>query len=285
MPSNYPGSLDNFPTVDGNRALGANPKHSVLHTNVHDAIVAMQKHIGTLDATLPGSLTSNLKSIKTDVSTRMPRSGGAFTGRIEVPDAAAGVHAPNWKQVQDHVTARVSERALQPPDENTPGGWGRGKYAVVSRGSVSNPNVISLFWSSGARVVRIGVDVTNMGNLMLEPPSLAAAKNSLRKASEARTMPDAPDYEGFFDAVDVYDFDYLPYDEYENNGTFAGTSHIGWVADFVESALEANNMPDGVITRDPEGNVEGISDRDMCAVLWQVVKDLKARVDVLESKP
>ena len=72
---NYPSSLDDttiFPTIanNTNRAAGGNYTHSVFHTNMNEAIRAMQAKIG-IDGSTDGIAFENL--FKYDVVTRRPR--------------------------------------------------------------------------------------------------------------------------------------------------------------------------------------------------------------------
>lgn len=142
-------------------------------------------------------------------------------------------------------------------------------------------NDITLVWTNAGVVV--GVDVTFQGVIQLALPSMAELKTNLREAEVGteRAYPDAPDYDGFFDAVRVWDYTYK--EDTPGAGVYAGTSHVGFIVEEVFALLDDYNMPDGVVETF-EGTPIGFVERDFIAILWQVLKTQKARINDLETR-
>jgi len=131
---------------------------------------------------------------------------------------------------------------------------------------------LSMLIYNGACVV--GMNGTNLGALAWVKPS-----SQRFKAVDTKSAPDA--------AAMVADVSPVVF-EYKTDDTvptaFQGQKHYGFIAEDVAAAAAAHGLPDAVVTRDAEGHPDGLSDRDLLAVLWAAVQDLQAEVQTLKGQ-
>ena len=119
----------------------------------------------------------------------------------------------------------------------------------------------------------LAMNGANLGTLQITPPSSARIKTVDTKA--------VPDCAGMVAAVDPVTFTYNESEDVPS--AWAGTRHYGFLAEDVEAAAAAHNLPDTLVTRDGDGKPDGLSDRDLIAVLWGAVQDLQAELATLKG--
>jgi len=172
----------------------------------------------------------------------------------------------------------------QPPDTTSLGSWGDMKstrYAVAS-GSVNGQDhklVMGYNSADGTRFI-MSSNGNYIGQLKMDMPSDRSLKSSIvDRSAGGAAKAGAPDFVGFVDAVHVYTFTFNG----SGAGGWASTAHTGFMADEVQAAAAAANIPSGVVTTGKGGAADGVSDRDMVAVLWAAVQQLSQRVAALEG--
>lgn len=149
--------------------------------------------------------------------------------------------------------ATLPEISIKPP------GWPTSSRAVVSVN-----NSIQMLWFENNTVV-VGVDDQQIGNIQWAPGSSLNIKNL--------DFDTKPDYEGFFDSINTAVFHYKTIPQV--GAAMAGQHHVGFIAEEVEAAAEQFGLPRDVVTYGGDGLPSGLSDRDMIAVLWNIVKKMK----------
>jgi hypothetical protein len=80
MATSYPASLDNFTNPSGSDTL-ASPDHAGQHTDINDAVEAIETELGTLPKGSSASVKARLDAVDVDVASRIPAlpyRAGAF---------------------------------------------------------------------------------------------------------------------------------------------------------------------------------------------------------------
>jgi hypothetical protein len=80
MATSYPASLDNFTNPTGSDTL-ASPDHAGQHTDINDAVEAIETELGTLPKGSSASVKARLDAVDVDVASRilaLPYRSGAF---------------------------------------------------------------------------------------------------------------------------------------------------------------------------------------------------------------
>lgn len=200
-----------------------------------------------------------------------PVLDGAHTNGSNIQFQWKSAHGTNYMHIDartgvegaDGVTgtgAQILPVAWAPPVWNRPSGWPVSAKAAIC---YSTANDIGFFWVLNQ--VAVAIDTTHYGNIQFQSGS------SLRlKVLDEETT---PDYLGFFDAIGTAVFRYRDADVV--GAANANKHHIGFIAEEIEAAAEQYSIPGDIVTYDSEGQPIGLSDRDLVAVLWNVVKDLR----------
>jgi len=89
MATSYPASLDNFTNPTGSDTL-ASPDHAGQHTNINDAVEAIETELGTLPKGSSASVKARLDAVDTAVTARALIASPTFTGTPAAPTATAG---------------------------------------------------------------------------------------------------------------------------------------------------------------------------------------------------
>jgi hypothetical protein len=265
--------------------------------------VAVESTVKAIQSTL-NTVQSTLNTVKAKADAAMPKSGGKFTGKIQVPDGESEGDAvnkrqldakPEWQQVKDLTDERAAAVAMRDVfygyfvGRNKQSRGGKMVQTPVLSGQQfdgqhwSGAHDITMYWTFPLRV-GLSVDNSWQGFLVIEPPSERDLKTNIERVDERDAG--GADCLGFVNAVPAWTFRYISprADGVEFVGNqFAGTEHIGFMADEVADAVAAFGMPADMVHRDEGGNPIGFSDRDMLAVAWTVIRDLTARVDDLGS--
>lgn len=154
--------------------------------------------------------------------------------------------------------SQIRRMAHVPASTHKPADW-----PVSSEAVVASNNSISMLWYEP--VIAVAVDEQQRGNIAWASGSSLRIKNL--------DFDTKPDFEGFFDSIHTAVFHYkdLP----EVGSVMSGQHHVGFIAEEVEAAVEQFGLPRDVVTYSADGLPSGLSDRDLIAVLWNVVKKMK----------
>lgn len=247
-----------------------------------DVRLALKDFGVAIEATVK-AIQDTLTTVKSKADAAMPKGGGTFTGRVQVPDGTDAKDAVNKGQVDTALAGKALYEATPRPST---WGEGNGKAVLVRGGLAGAPdeggNMMAVRWfalpatdSRFPGVVRWAVDTTDYGVMSIDRPSDPSLKEPIDAARAT------PNYAAFLAAVPVHAFRFTS-DE-EVGSRWAGTEHVGFMADEVLSARDANALPLGVVEVDADGRGVAVNSDDMVAVLWAVVQDLAARVEALEQ--
>lgn len=91
MATNYPTSIDTFTNPAGTATL-ASPDHASQHTNINDAVAAIETELGTLPKGSKASVKARLDAVDTSISTLAPLASPTFTGTPAAPTASTGTN-------------------------------------------------------------------------------------------------------------------------------------------------------------------------------------------------
>lgn len=224
------------------------------------------------------------KAVDTTLSTInnkiVPKTGGAFTGKVQVPNGTGATDAVNKSQLDTKAEFSKTPR---------PATWteGAGRAIVVRGNALASPtdpgNTMSTIWlplpvgdSRHPGVIRFAVDNIDYGVMAIVSPSDPSLKEPITGARST------PNYVGFFQDLSPSTFRFKDNDEV--GARWGGTEHVGFMADAVKAARDKNNIPLGVAETDESGRAVGVNTDDLLAILWAVVKEQQARIEALESK-
>lgn len=200
-----------------------------------------------------------------------PVLDGVHTNGSNIQFQWKSTHGTNYMHIDartgvagaDGVTGtgkKILPVAWAPPEWNRPSGW-----AVSAKAAICFNTDHDIGFLYVLSQVAVAIDQTNYGNIQFQSGS------SLRlKVIDEETT---PDYLGFFDAIGTAVFHYRDADVV--GAVNANKHHIGFIAEEIEAAAEQYSIPGDIVTYDSEGQPIGLSDRDLVAVLWNVVKDLR----------
>lgn len=168
---------------------------------------------------------------------------------------------------------------LRAKNAASPAGWGKPTWPVMIHANIEGytaPTLNLAFTTPQAGFAdKASVVAAKNADVLATFAYLAPSAKRYKTVSRAR---DAVDYTGFLKALSPVVFTYN-----DTGGSFfAGTKHVGFVAEDVEAKATEHGIPDGIVVKDG-GDVESLADRDLIAVLWKVCQDQQARIEALEA--
>jgi hypothetical protein len=125
MPTNFPTSLDaltNPSAIDNLNTLGV--KHSEQHTNINDAVEALEAKVGVNSSAVASSLDYAVNHASGVVASKLPLAGGTMTGFITLhadPDAALKAATKQYvdTSVKGYVLYIANQISFSPADSTT----------------------------------------------------------------------------------------------------------------------------------------------------------------------
>lgn len=135
MATNYPGGLDSFSNPGSNDPLNS-PSHSAAHTNVYDALEAIEAELGTNPSGSDATVAARLSAIEAGTNLASPLYG------------TSGVNAAKWRTALRRVRRGGNARIVCVGTSNT-FGWGPTDPATMNYPALLAGNLENLL---GVRV-------------------------------------------------------------------------------------------------------------------------------------